>query len=156
MTDLHTNGFPARPESWKWQYQRGRAGTSRKTSRMGRLTVQTVIALAASVIIAFFFHRLMLAGTVAGIGSFILFCGLFIPRLYAAIERLIGKFAFSVGQALTWILLVPFYYFCFLPARMLLLLKKHDPMKRAWDSTAPTYWSDTKNIPGNNRMTKQY
>lgn len=122
---------------------------------MAKLIFQAIIAFTVAALFAFF-HRIIFAGIAAGIGLIILICGLFIPKLYAAIERIIGAFASGVGQFLTWLLLVPFYYLCFLPARIILALSKRDPMKRAWDPSAPTYWDKKQEIQGNNRMTKQY
>jgi len=142
--------------AWKWRYQHSQPAVSKHSSRQGKLIFQSTIAFAVAALFAFVFHRVLFAGIVAGIGLLILSCGLFIPKLYAALERIIGIFALGVGQALTWLLLVPFYYLCFLPARVMLSLAKRDPMKRAWDSAAPTYWSEKRDIQDNNRMTKQY
>jgi TM2 domain-containing membrane protein YozV len=142
--------------SWKWRYQRGKPSISRNGSRTGKLIIQSIIAFAVAALFAFVFHRVIFAGIVAGIGLIILVCGLFIPRVYSAIERLIGVFAFGVGQFLTWLLLVPFYYLCFLPARIILSLSRRDPMKRVWDQSASTYWDKKRDLQGNNRMTNQY
>lgn len=142
--------------AWKWRYRRGRPAAIKNSSRAGKLIVQTIVAFAVSAFLAFGFHRILFAGIAAGIALLILICGLFIPKFYAAFERVIVMFAFGIGQALTWLLLVPFYYFCFLPARILLALNRRDPMKRSWNSSAPTYWGEKKDIQDNNRMTKQY
>jgi len=142
--------------AWKWQYQRNQPVVSRQKSGFGKLIFQSIIAFAVAALFAFIFHRVLFAGIVAGIGLLILISGLFIPKLYSAFERIVGIFAVGVGQALTWLLLVPFYYLCFLPARIILSLTKRDPMKRAWDSSAPTYWDEKHNVQDNNRMTKQY
>ena len=142
--------------AWRWRYQRERPAVIRKSSHTGKLIFKTVIAFTVAALLAFGFHRILFAGIVAGIGLLIFICGLFFPKLYASFERVVGKFAFGVGQILTWILLVPFYYLCFLPARIILLLSKRDPMKRAWDSSASTYWDKKQDIQVNNRMTKQY
>jgi len=142
--------------AWKWRYQSNQPAVTRHGPGPGKLIFQTIIAFGVAALLAFIFHRVVFAGIVAGIGTLILACGLFIPGLYAAFERLVGFFAFGVGQALTWLLLVPFYYLCFLPARMLLILARRDPMKRAWDSSATTYWDEKHDLQDNNRMTKQY
>jgi len=142
--------------AWKWRYQRNQPAVSRQKPGMGKLIFQSIIAFTVAGLFAFIFRHVLFAGIVAGIGLLILVCGLFIPKVYSAFERIIGIFAFGVGQALTWLLLVPFYYLCFLPARIMLSLTKRDPMKRAWDSSAPTYWTEKRDIQDNNRMTKQY
>ncbi len=142
--------------AWKWRYQRNQPAAKQQGSGPGKLIVQSMIAFAVAALFAFVFHRVIFAGIVAGIGLLILFCGLFVPRLYAAFERIIGIFAYGVGQALTWLLLVPFYYLCFLPARILLSLARRDPMKRAWDPAATTYWNEAKQPFNNNQITKQF
>ena len=142
--------------AWKWGYQRNQSAAKRHGSGLGKLIFQATIAFAVAALFAFVFHRVLLAAIVAGIGLIILICGLFIPGLYSAFERIIGIFAIGVGQVLTWLLLVPFYYLCFLPARIILSLMKRDPMKRAQDSSAPTYWDKRQDIQDTNRMTKQY
>lgn len=141
---------------WKWWYRRNQPAVNRQKSGLAKIIFQSIIAFAVAALFAFIFHRVLFAGIVASIGLIILICGLFIPKVYSAIERIVGVFAFGVGQALTWLLLVPFYYLCFLPARIILSLTKRDPMKRAWDSSAPTYWDEKHDVQDNDRMTKQY
>ena len=142
--------------AWKWRYQGNQPAVSRKHSRLGKLVFQSIIAFAVAALFAFIFHRVLFAYIVASIGLLILICGLFIPRLYSAFERIIGFFAFGVGQVLTWLLLVPFYFLCFLPARIMLFLMKRDPMKRGFDSLMPTYWEKKSSIQDGDRLTKQY
>ena len=142
--------------SWKWWYHRNQPAVSRQKSGRAKIIFQSIIAFAVAALFAFIFHRVLFAVIVAIIGFIVLICGLFIPKVYSAIERIIGVFALGVGQFLTWLLLVPFYYLCFLPARMLLTLTRHDPMKRAWDPPAPTYWDEIKHVSDSNQITRQY
>ena len=142
--------------AWKWRYQRNQPAVSRQKPGMGKLIFHSIIAFTVAGLFAFIFRHVLFAGIVAGIGITILICGLFIPKVYSAIERIVGIFAFSVGQFITWLLLVPFYYLCFLPARIILALSRRDPMKRAWNPSAPTYWDIKQDIQDKDRMTKQY
>lgn len=141
---------------WKWRYQRNQPAVSRHGAGPGKLIFQSIIAFAVSALLVFIFHRVIFADIVAGIGLLILICGLFIPKLDAAFERIVGVFAFGVGQALTWLLLVPFYYLCFLPGRIILALIKRDPMNRDFNPLMPTYWEKMNSIQDGDRLTKQY
>ncbi|MFA7159560.1 MAG: hypothetical protein WC299_09680 [Kiritimatiellia bacterium] len=141
--------------AWKWHYNLNRPAAG-KNYRAIRLIIQTAIAFTAASVLAFIFHRILLAEIAAGIGLINLFCGLFLPRAHAKIEKYAALFAFLVGQCITWMLLVPFYYLCFLPARLILALAGRDPMKRTWDTSAPTYWDKKQDIQDKERITKQY
>ena len=62
------------------------------------------------------------------------------PQWLPGIQRAGMKFGVFVGIALTWILLVPFYYIVFIPLRLLFKLKGKDLMFRTYDPSASTYW----------------
>ena len=154
MSEKHQNSGSG--QKWKWWYNSRQAKQERRHPGINRILVQSLVAFAIAALIAFKFQRVVFAGIVAGIGLFMLLCGLFFPRLHQRIERVINKIAFGLGQGLTWLLLVPFFFICFLPGRILLILTKRDPMKRAWDPSAPTYWDAKHDLQSNERMTKQY
>ena len=86
----------------------------------------------------------------------VLVSGLFIPPVFFAIERfgkLLGK---GVATALTWGLLVPFYYLCFVPAHVVLKLRGKDPLRRQFPTDEPTYWIPRKPIPDVSQYRKQF
>lgn len=141
---------------WRWRYQRNRPTAGRRGSGTARLIFQSLVSFAAAAVFAFIFHHYFIAGILAGVGLLILASGLFIPRLYRAIEWLGSSVAVGVGQVLTWLLLVPFYYLCFLPGRIILALTKHDPMNRGWDSSKTTYWTEKHSVEDSDGMTRQY
>ena len=154
MSPKHLNSEAG--QKWRWWYNSRQSPREKRRPGINRILAQSLVAFAIAALIAFKFQRVIFAGIVAGIGLFMLLCGIFFPRLHQRIERVINKIAFALGQGLTWLLLAPFYFICFLPGRILLLLAKRDPMKRAWVSSAPTYWAIKRELQSNDRITKQY
>ncbi len=45
-----------------------------------------------------------------------------------------------ISHVLTWVLLVPFFYLCFTPGRLILILRKKDPLHRQCPSSETSYW----------------
>lgn len=80
------------------------------------------------------------ASIIGGIAAFSLVSGLMIPRLFARWEAMGAALAKGVGVALTWLCLVPTFFLVFVPARLILLLSRNDPMCRAFPTRLPTYW----------------
>lgn len=86
-----------------------------------------------------------------------LFCGLFIPAAYRSIDR----FFFAVlpkwvATALNWLLLVPFFFVIFVPARLIQLLTGNDPMTRKVPTDLPTYWIPRKPVASLDQYKKQH
>ena len=78
------------------------------------------------------------------LAAVVLVSGFFIPPVFAALERfgkLLGKW---VGAMLTWGLLAPFYYLCFVPLHLALKIRGQDPLQRQIPTTEPTYWIPRK------------
>ncbi|MBN2234259.1 MAG: hypothetical protein JW706_03860 [Opitutales bacterium] len=73
------------------------------------------------------------------LGIFVLVT-LFRPQWLPVIQRVAMRFGVWVGIALTWILLVPFYYIVFIPLRLLFMAKGKDLMFRTYDPSATSYW----------------
>lgn len=78
---------------------------------------------------------------IAVVGSLVLVIGLVAPRLLIPVDRGVMRFAKAVGTAMTWLTLVPFFWLCMVPGRLVLLALGRDPMRRAWDPSAKTYWT---------------
>ena len=92
-------------------------------------------------------HRL--AGTLAWtMAAAVLLSGLFFPPAFAAIHRFGKRLGKAVGTLVTWCLLAPFFYLCFVPLRLALLLRGKDPLHRQMPPRAPSYWTPRK--PGAN------
>lgn len=82
--------------------------------------------------------------------------GLFHPPLFHAFEKFGQKLAHWVGTGLTWALLLPFFYLCFVPGRFIMALRGRDPLTRKFPSDEPTYWIPRKPVPDLNQYKKQH
>lgn len=114
-----------------------------------------IMMLIGALLYAWLGHRIM--GTIVWVLALVvLICGLFIPPAFAAIERVgrwLGKW---VGEGLTWGLLVPFFYMCFCPMRLGLILRGKDPLKRQLHTGEPSYWVERKPVADRAQYRKQF
>jgi hypothetical protein len=61
-------------------------------------------------------------------------------RGYRMLASGLDRFARAVGVVLTWLVMVPIFFLWFLPFGVLFRRGRADPMKRAWDRAAASYW----------------
>ncbi len=122
----------------------------------GKACVQFVIAFTIALILYFLFKKPVMAAIVAVISIVILGCGLFIPSAFMAIERFGLKLGEWVATGLTWILLVPFFYICFVPGRLIMALRGKDPLNLKFSSDAKTYWVPRAPVNDITRYEKQH
>lgn len=85
-------------------------------------------------------HYRIAGAIVLVMGTIVLISGLFVPSIFWAIERVGAILGLAVGTALTWLLLVPFFYLCFTTVRLFHLMKGKDPLCRRCPTDEPTYW----------------
>lgn len=125
---------------WPWQ-QSGRG-----QKHLPTLTFSLVTLAIGWVISGLFylFDQLTIAAIAFAISTFVFLASRFFPSLYLGIERVFQKLSVVVGTVLTWICLVPFFYVCFGIGRMSQLVKKKDPMQRAFEPEAKSYWQSCK------------
>ena len=97
-----------------------------------------------------------MAGVAWGMGALIAVSGFFLPSLFRAIERLGGRLGHGTGVALTYLLLVPFYFLVFVPARAALALRGKDPMQRRFPAPEASCWTPKKTNPQLNHYRKQF
>ena len=125
---------------WPWRDEASRSGQGPKHGNVkGRAVLQAlVMAIVAGL---FFYRRHPVPGTVLVVlAGLILVSGCFIPSFFLGFEKAGRKFGQWVATAVTWLLLVPFYYLCFFPGRIVILLTGKDPLTRQFPSPAATFW----------------
>lgn len=118
--------------------------------------IQSAVGFAVALLMYFWFKKPVMAGIVTGVTLVILACGLFIPPAFKAIERFFLKFGEWVGTGMTWLLLVPFFYLCFVPARMIQELTGKDPLNLKFKANVSTYWIPRKPVTDLSQYEKQH
>jgi hypothetical protein len=141
--------------AWPWMSEKiSRADDPH--ARRRRAVVQAAVAGGIGLLLVLVWHRRILGWVVLALSAGVLFSGLFLPRAFRALEGFGQRLAKFVGAALTWLLLVPFFYLCFLPGSLLLGLLKKDPLKLKFPSDEPTYWDTRPHRMDADYFKKQY
>lgn len=112
--------------------------------RRRRVLIQCAVTTAIATFLTWWLGRYRLGLFLYCLSAVILICGFLAPKAFDALERLGQKLAHAVALALTWILLMPFFYLCFTPARLILKLMGKDPMQRRFDRNCASYWTNHK------------
>jgi hypothetical protein len=140
---------------WPWRISSA-ASAAGVWARHWRVLLQCAVTAAIATLLTWWLGRYRMGLCVYGFSAVILICGLLAPKAFAVLERLGQKLARLLALALTWILLMPFFYLCFAPARLILALMGKDPMQRRLERNRGSYWVD-HNPPAVPRpYTRQY
>lgn len=137
---------------WDWQNRK-------QGERTAPSLLFSMITLAIGWAIGGLFYiygHMVIAGIAFGISTFVFIASRFFPTLYFGIERIFQKLSVVVGTVLTWICLVPFFYICFGMGRISQLLKKKDPMQRALQPEAKSYWQSCKESASVEQYKRQF
>ena len=138
---------------WPWQ----NGSMAQPAEKNGaRATIQAAILAAVGAGLFFGLHHKAMAGAAWAMGALVWISGLWIPRLFKAIERFGQRLGQGTGILLSYLLLVPFYYLVFVPAHAVLALRGKDPMNRRFPSPAESCWMPKKPIANLNHYKKQF
>lgn len=142
---------------WPWRQKNAARGVPAKSGPSApAIWLQTaVMAVIGAALFWWLGHRVM-GVVVWGLATVVLVSGLFVPPVFAAIERFGQNLGKWVGAALTWGLLAPFYYLCFFPMHLVLKLKGKDPLHRQIHTDEPTYWTPRKPVKDVAQYRKQF
>lgn len=83
---------------------------------------------------------LIAVSVIATISLTITLLALFSASGYKVVHKILGTITTVVSTLLTWILLAPFYFLCFPLGRLSQVLKRKDPMHRAFPGSEESYW----------------
>ena len=97
-----------------------------------------------------------MAITIWSLAVLLLLSALFCPPAHALIQRSGTLLRKWVGIFLTWGLLTPFFYLCFLPLHLVQVLRQQDPLSRRFPTTQSTYWLPRKPTPNLDSYKKQF
>jgi len=73
--------------------------------------------------------------------------GLAAPRLLQPVFWAWMKFALAINWVMTHLLLTLAFFLLILPTRIILRLVGNDPLNRAWDPEALSYWDEPEEQP---------
>lgn len=147
---------PVSAAVWPWRDAPTRANTNGSGRRWIKGFVQAAVMLVVAYVLAFRLGHRIPALLIAALAALVLVSGLAMPRLFDAFQEGVACFAHGVGVALTWILLAPFFYIVFVPARIVLALLGKDPLCLRFPTDQPTYWVPWKPPPTKEHYAKQY
>ena len=124
---------------WRWR-EAGEKKPDATAARQHRATVQFFVMLVVGGVLSLFPKTRPMGITVAVLALFVWGSGFWLPRVFDGIDRFFRAFGRIVGISMTWLLLVPFFYLVFVPARIVLWMTGKDPMKRRIRTGEATYW----------------
>ncbi len=111
---------------------------------------------AVATLMTLVWHKIWLGLAIYGLSAVVIIAGFLIAPLFRALEQAGQWLGRMVAQGITWLLLAPFFYCCFAPARLVLKLMGKDPMMRRYEPDRPSYWLDHKPATNPQPYTKQY
>ncbi len=97
-----------------------------------------------------------MAYAIASIGGITALCGLCIPRAYRVIERFQSILGRAVGSGITLILLGVIFALCFVPGRLVLVLRRKDPLRRKSSGPDENLWITRADPSDPDRYKRQY
>lgn len=100
--------------------------------------------------------RLTLAGTVFCIGVVLALTAFAAPAVSARLDRAFARFGRVLGTALTWVLLVPFFFVCFLGGRAILVVRRLDPLRRSFPAPENSCWVPRPPVVDRDHYTRLY
>ena len=140
---------------WPWDKPAAALADGRPRLRRKALIQALVMAAVAAL---FFFWRgpIVFPAILGGLAAVNLALGLAAPRAFGAIDRGMQAFGRGAGVAVTWLLLVPFFYITFGFARLVLIAARKDPLHRRFPDTAASYWIPHRAASGPDAYRKQF
>lgn len=120
-----------------WPWRSSVPASSDRPSR-GAL-VRAVVPLLVSALL-WRAGRATAAGVVALLGAAVFAVALVRPAWHARFEHAMQRLGLAVGTAVTWLLLFPVWWLCFVPGRLAFALAGKDPLQRQLLPNAQSYW----------------
>lgn len=69
------------------------------------------------------------------------------PRVVAPVFRVLDGAVRGLLQAITWLLLGTIFFLVFVPGRLVLFLRRRDPLERRPDARRESYWHEVAPSP---------
>jgi hypothetical protein len=121
-----------------------------------RVLVESAIVLSLGLLIRLYTEKYIIGTIVLCIASLTLVSGLCLHPLYRVLQR-VGKFlAKWLGLIVTWLLLVPFFYFTFPIGRLLFVISGKDLLCSKFPGDEKSYWTKWSNPKSKEQYRKQF
>lgn len=145
---------------WPWREQKTIVHASRDVkSRHTKAIIQFLVM----VLIGFFLYKVIgsshsqtMAIVVWSLAGVVILSGFFCTPVFRAIEAFGAWLGRVVSVGLTWALLAPFFYIFFTLGRIILTIKKKDPLHRSYLPAEVSYWVQHTSPDNHNQYRKQF
>jgi hypothetical protein len=141
---------------WPWDVPAAPPRDDRPRLRRKALIQALVMAAVAALFFFFWRGHVVLPAVLAGLAALNLLLGLAAPRAFGAIDRALQAFGRGCGIAVTWLVLTLLFYLFFLPARLILLAARRDPLERRFPDTPTSYWVPRRSVKSMDDYRKQF
>lgn len=140
---------------WHWDAPPAPVADEGAKLRRKALIQAAVMLLVAFLFMYFLNHRIMpMVLSILAVLTVVL--GLVAPSAFGRVDGWLNSFGHLAGQGTTWLLLTPFYYLVFVPARLILAIRGKDPLHRRFPDTPATYWIPHRPASGADDYRKQF
>lgn len=151
---MKLNGDVARVV-WNWRESDSTEETMRRMRKKNSLIRFCIMFLIGSILF-FPLHHVWIGGIIYVLSFLILVGGFVVPQIYLAFEWVGRLLTITIGSLITWVLMISFFYICFVPGRILLYLFCKDPLQRARTPDAKSYWINKQRSSGKTQYQKLY
>ncbi len=124
---------------WRWREAEDSAASG--DSRKKRATRQSLIAVVIAAVFLVVGHYIM-GCVVACIAGVMLLSAYLSAPIYDALNGAIELLARGIVRLTTLLLLVPFFYLCFVPGRLVMAMLRKDSLKLRFEPDRESYWEE--------------
>ncbi len=138
---------------WRW---RAADAVPKRGNRPKRAFIQSLFTFVIGLVLFFVIDKVVLGWIATGLAIVILIAGLFFHVFFDGMERFGARLGVYAGTGITWLLLTPFFYIVFVPARVIRWISGHDPLCRRFPTDASTYWVRRPPVEKTDHYRRQY
>jgi len=142
--------------TWDWRSSTDTGSLAEGTGLRRSAIIQALVMGLVGGALFFGLHHHLFARVVWALAGLVLILGLAFPPAYRPIHsfgRWLGK---VVGNALTYLLLVPFFFLFFTPVALILRGQGRDPLHRKFRDPQWTYWVGRSSKSRDENIDKQF
>lgn len=148
---------PKTMNTWPWKALGPQPPEKKPMPIRVKATIQAVAMALIGYLIFRIWNHLIGPAIVWTLAGLVLVGGWVYPPIFHAFEKFGAKLAYWVSAGLTWGLLTPFFYITFTLGRLVLWLRKMDPMDRAFpDAQRASFWIPRPAVTNKDQYRKQH